>query len=153
MRDPGLARAIDKGRRRRRACRKIGIAQPSVSNWNRCAAQRVIAFEAATGISRRDLRPDLYDESENAVADHAVDPSMPTARTNICCWLHCSRRRRRRSCSAHLRSWKRDTQLGRARAALAEAAQDAAAAAIEREYFDLFIGVGRGEILLMPPTT
>ena len=40
-----------------------------------------------------------------------------------------------------------ETPLGRAHAALAEAAGNAVAAHIEREYFDLFIGVGRGEIL------
>lgn len=39
------------------------------------------------------------------------------------------------------------TNLGRAHAALAEAARNTDAAALAREYFDLFIGVGRGEIL------
>jgi TorA maturation chaperone TorD len=37
--------------------------------------------------------------------------------------------------------------LGRAHAALADAANRASAAAVEREYFDLFIGLGRGELL------
>ena len=40
-----------------------------------------------------------------------------------------------------------DTPLGRAHAALAQAAGNAVTAQVEREYFDLFIGVGRGEIL------
>jgi TorA maturation chaperone TorD len=39
------------------------------------------------------------------------------------------------------------TSLGRAHAALAEASQIADAQTVAREYFDLFIGVGRGEIL------
>ena len=39
------------------------------------------------------------------------------------------------------------TALGRAHKALAEAASSADAAAVDREYFDLFIGVGRGELL------
>ena len=39
------------------------------------------------------------------------------------------------------------TDLGRAHKALAEAAAMADAAAVAREYFDLFIGVGRGELL------
>src|SRR3954465_16027723 len=39
------------------------------------------------------------------------------------------------------------TRLGRAHAALAEAARNTDADALAREYFDLFIGVGRGEIL------
>jgi TorA maturation chaperone TorD len=37
--------------------------------------------------------------------------------------------------------------LGRAHAELAQAAGRAHAAAVEREYFDLFIGLGRGELL------
>lgn len=39
------------------------------------------------------------------------------------------------------------TDLGRAHASLAGAASDAEPAAVEREFFDLFIGVGRGELL------
>ena len=39
------------------------------------------------------------------------------------------------------------TKLGEAHAALAESARNSDADAITREYFDLFIGVGRGELL------
>jgi TorA maturation chaperone TorD len=39
------------------------------------------------------------------------------------------------------------TPLGHAHAALAEAASAMAASAVEREYFDLFVGLGRGELL------
>jgi TorA maturation chaperone TorD len=39
------------------------------------------------------------------------------------------------------------TPLGRAHAALADAAASAIAAQVEREYFDLFVGLGRGELL------
>jgi TorA maturation chaperone TorD len=39
------------------------------------------------------------------------------------------------------------TPLGHAHAALAHAAAAADAASVEREYFDLFIGLGRGELL------
>jgi TorA maturation chaperone TorD len=39
------------------------------------------------------------------------------------------------------------TPLGRAHASLAQLARQADAAAIEREFFDLFIGLGRGEFL------
>src|SRR5207253_7395037 len=39
------------------------------------------------------------------------------------------------------------TPLGRAHAALAEAASVAVATEVEREYFDLFVGLGRGELL------
>jgi TorA maturation chaperone TorD len=148
VRDPGLARAIDKAGGVAELARKIGIAQPSVSNWNRVPAQRVIAVEAATGVSRRELRPDLYDESEAAVADHAVDP-VDAARAHqyllLASLLSAPPSKKLLGALAKLES--DETPLGRAHAALAEAAQDAVAGVVEREYFDLFIGVGRGEIL------
>jgi TorA maturation chaperone TorD len=39
------------------------------------------------------------------------------------------------------------TPLGLAHATLAQAASDTSAARVEREYFDLFIGLGRGELM------
>jgi TorA maturation chaperone TorD/DNA-binding transcriptional regulator YdaS (Cro superfamily) len=148
VRDPGLARAIDKVGGVAELARKIGIAQPSVSNWNQVPAQRVIAVEAATGISRRELRPDLYDESELALAGHAVDP-VDAGRAHqyllLAALLAAPPSKKLLGTIAHLAG--DDTPLGRAHAALAEAAQEAVTAAVEREYFDLFIGVGRGEIL------
>ncbi len=148
MRDPGLARAIDKAGGIGELARKIGIAQPSVSNWNRVPAQRVIAVEAATGISRRDLRPDLYDESELALAEHAVDP-VDAGRAHqyllLASLLSAPPSKKLLGALATLEA--DETPLGRAHAALAEVAHEALASAVEREYFDLFIGVGRGEIL------
>ena len=46
VRDAGLERAIDTAGGVAELARKIGIAQPSVSNWNRVPAQRVIAVES-----------------------------------------------------------------------------------------------------------
>jgi TorA maturation chaperone TorD len=148
VRDPGLTRAIDKAGGVAELARKIGIAQPSVSNWNRVPAQRVIAVEAATGISRRELRPDLYDESEFAAAQRAVDPvDAGRAQQYLLLASMLSAPPSKKLLGELARLEGDDTPLGRAHAALAEAAQAAAASAVEREYFDLFIGVGRGEIL------
>ena len=148
MRDPGLARAIDKAGGVAELARKIGIAQPSVSNWNRVPAQRVIAVEAATGISRRELRPDLYDESELAVAGQAIDP-VDAGRAHqyllLASLLSAPPSKKLLGAIAGLEG--DDTPLGRAHAVLAAAAQDAVTDTVEREYFDLFIGIGRGEIL------
>ena len=72
MGDAGLSHAIDAAGGVAQLARKIGIAQSSVSNWNRVPAQRVLAVEAATGVSRKQLRPDLY--SEFAVEADARDP-------------------------------------------------------------------------------
>jgi TorA maturation chaperone TorD len=148
VRDPGLARAIDKAGGVAELARKIGIAQPSVSNWNRVPAQRVIAVEAATGISRRELRPDLYDASELAAAEHAVDPvDAGRAHQYLLLASLLSAPPSKKLLSAIAKLEGDDTPLGRAHGGLAEAAQNAVPAAVEREYFDLFIGVGRGEIL------
>ncbi len=37
-----------------------GLTSQAVSQWKRIPAGRVIAVEQITGISRHDLRPDLY---------------------------------------------------------------------------------------------
>jgi TorA maturation chaperone TorD/DNA-binding transcriptional regulator YdaS (Cro superfamily) len=148
VRDLGLARAIEKAGGVAELARKIGIAQPSVSNWNRVPAQRVIAVEAATGVSRRQLRPDLYDEGEVAVADHAVDPvDAGRAHQYLLLASLLSAPPSKKLLGALAKLEGDETPLGSAHAALAEAAQTAVAEAVEREYFDLFIGVGRGEIL------
>lgn len=148
MRDPGLARAIDKAGGVAELARKIGIAQPSVSNWNRVPAQRVIAVEAATGISRRELRPDLFDQSDAGAASQSVDPvDAGRAHQYLLLASLLSAPPSKKLLGAIAKLEGDDTPLGRVHAALAVAAQDGAVGAIEREYFDLFIGVGRGEIL------
>jgi len=148
VRDPGLARAIDRAGGVAELARKIGIAQPSVSNWNRVPAQRVIAVEAATGVSRRELRPDLYDESEVAVADHAVDPvDAGRAHQYLLLASLLSAPPSKKLLGALAKLEGDETPLGRAHAMLAETAQSAVATVVEREYFDLFIGIGRGEVL------
>jgi TorA maturation chaperone TorD len=144
VRDAGLNHAIDAAGGVAQLARKIGIAQPSISNWTRVPAQRVIAVETATGVSRKQLRPDLYGES--TVKDDAVDP------------VDAARAREYTLLAALLSSPPSNellgeiaqlcgdgTPLGRAHAALAEAAS--ATAEVEREYFDLFVGLGRGELL------
>ncbi len=60
MRDPGLSEAIRAAGGVGELARQIGISQPSVSNWNRVPAERVVSVEAVTGVDRGVLRPDLY---------------------------------------------------------------------------------------------
>src|SRR4029078_4084616 len=64
MRDAGLdedVRAVGGGSER---ARKIGIVQPSVSNWTRVPADRVPIVEAVSGVDRKILRPDLFGSPE-----------------------------------------------------------------------------------------
>jgi len=146
VRDAGLNRAIDAAGGVAQLARKIGIAQPSVSNWNRVPAQRVVFGEAATGVSRKLLRPDLY--SELAVPDDAVDP-VDAGRAQQYALLANLLSSAPSSALLEQIAQLRDdaTPLGRAHANLAEAASKVVAAEVEREYFDLFVGLGRGELL------
>src|SRR5262249_41335626 len=60
MREQGLKEAIRAAGGVRALAQKIGISQPSVSNWTRVPADRITAVEAATGVGREVLRPDLF---------------------------------------------------------------------------------------------
>src|SRR6185437_5890696 len=60
MRDPGLSEAIRAAGGVSELARQIGISQPSVSNWVRIAAERVVSVESVTGVDRAILRPDLF---------------------------------------------------------------------------------------------
>lgn len=146
MRDDGLDRAIDAAGGIAQLARKIGISQPSVSSWSRVPAQRVIAVETATGVSRNDLRPDLY--CEHTEATELVDP-VDAARAQeyalLATLLSAPPSKRLLDRLAALTGDA--TPLGRAHAALADSAASAVAAQVEREYFDLFVGLGRGELL------
>ena len=146
MRDMGLDEAIRAGGGVGALARKIGISQPSISNWPRVPAERVLAVEAATGIDRAILRPDLYAQAPSRPATSMR--SMPRARGNMRCCRCCWRARPLPICSvASRRSRAMRAALGVAHAALAQAARGASEERVAREFFDLFIGLGRGECL------
>ena len=146
MRDEGLDRAIDAVGGVAELARKIGISQPSVSNWSKVPAQRVMAVEAATGVSRCELRPDLY--GAPSLSEVPADP-VDAARTQEYLLLASllSTAPSKKLLDQLAASTGDATALGRAHTALAEAAAGAIAAKVEREYFDLFVGLGRGELL------
>jgi TorA maturation chaperone TorD len=147
-REPGLEAAI-------RACggiselaRRLGISQPSVSHWQRVPAERVLMVEQASGVSRSLLRPDLYPVDSTGVDGERPD-EIDAMRAQH--WGLLARLLARAPEGALLRQLASlegdETPLGAARAALAEAAAAADARAVEREFHDLFIGLGRGELL------
>lgn len=52
----------------------IGIRSASISEWKArgsVPAERVLAVEAATGVSRHDLRPDVFGPAPEGKADAA----------------------------------------------------------------------------------
>ena len=146
MRDAGLSRAIDAAGGIGELARRIGIAQPSVSNWSRVPAQRVLAVESATGVSRNVLRPDLY--IDLVPSEDAVDPLDAARAQEYALLATLLASAPSRALLERLAQLQVDTtSIGRAHAALAESASRAIATKVEREYFDLFVGVGRGELL------
>lgn len=144
MRDLGLEQAVRAVGGVSELARQIGISQPSVSNWNRVPAERVLIVEAATGIDRKVLRPDLYGEtaateSDDTTAARAQEYALLAAMLA---------RAPDAGLLEKLGTLRGDaTQLGVAHAALAEAASEATVEQVEREFFELFIGIGRGELL------
>lgn len=144
MRDQGLNEAILSVGGVTELARRIGIAQPSVSTWDRVPAERVLSVEVATGVSRMRLRPDLYAEAAVTDADD-VDAGRAQEYALLASLLSAAPSQDLLSALAKLRGDA--TPLGVAHAALAEAADGITAADAEREYFDLFVGIGRGELL------
>lgn len=145
MRDPGLDEAIRAVGGVSELARRIGISQPSVSNWERVPAERVAVVESVTNIPRAILRPDLFggmtaggdvDEIDSARAQEYALLAALLARAPDAAFL---------KSLAQLRG--DPTPIGVAHVGLAEAAANTNAQRVEREYFNLFIGLGRGELM------
>jgi TorA maturation chaperone TorD len=146
MRDQGLQEAVRAVGGVTELARQIGISQPSVSSWNRVPAERVLIVEAATGVDRKVLRPDLYgalEQHQQPTEDVAVARAQEYAL--LATLLVRAPDAKLLEGLAGLRGDA--TPLGVAHAALAQAASETTVEQVEREYFNLFIGLGRGELL------
>jgi TorA maturation chaperone TorD len=143
MRDEGLQLAIDAAGGIASLARRLGIAQPSVSNWARVPAERVLSVESLTGVSRDVLRPDLY------VGEAAVLDDVDQARMREYLMLgSLLRQAPTSSFLADLGRMQGDASgLGLLHMALADAADASQAETESNEFFRLFVGVGRGELL------
>jgi TorA maturation chaperone TorD len=145
MRDPGLSEAIRAAGGISELARQIGISQPSVSNWIRVPAERVVSVETVTGIDRAVLRPDLYGDKKLAGDVDDVDVARAQEYSLLAALLT---RAPDATLLSKLSQVRADASpLGLAHAALAEAAEEATVEKVEREFFDLFIGLGRGELM------
>jgi TorA maturation chaperone TorD len=144
MRDQGLQEAIRAVGGVSELARRIGISQPSVSNWDRVPAERVLSVEAATGVSRAILRPDLFAASANGDVDE-IDAARAQEYALLAALLA---RAPDAGLLKRLSELRGDaTPLGLAHAALGQAAASTTVERVEREFFDLFIGLGRGELM------
>jgi len=43
----------------------LGITHSAVSQWNVCPIERALEVEKLSGVSRHDLRPDIYSREES----------------------------------------------------------------------------------------
>lgn len=155
MRDEGLSRAIEAAGGVAALARGLGISQPSVSGWTRVPADRVAAVEALTKLSRATLRSDLYGGNstggEGGPADAERVEVDEIDRLRAAEWGMLAVLLGRAPDADTLRKVAAitgdATELGMAHIALGDAASRANVDDVSREYFDLFIGVGRGEFL------
>ena len=149
MRDTGLELAIKAAGGVASLARGIGIAQPSVSAWSRIPAERVLAVEALTRVNRFVLRPDLYGPPEEQVTSKSdVDEidQLRAAEYGLLSLL--LGKAPDADTLKRVATLKGDTSdLGMAHIELAAAAAATDDRAVSKEFFDLFIGLGRGELL------
>jgi DNA-binding transcriptional regulator YdaS (Cro superfamily) len=72
-----LRKAIKLAGSQTKLAKAVGVEQTAVSNWlnrnKRVPAERVLLIEAATGVSRHELRPDIYPR------DQAASSAQPLA--------------------------------------------------------------------------
>lgn len=45
---------------------RLGVTRAALYAWRRVPAERVLMIESITGVSRHDLRPDLYPREQEA---------------------------------------------------------------------------------------
>lgn len=123
-------------------------------------ADRVAAVEAATGVSRAELRPDLFrvvssppvddvaSSGSNADADPVTDPVSLARSQEYLMLAALLARPPRQAILDELGAIKGDvTALGLAHIRLAAAARGSNETEAGAEYFKLFVGIGRGELL------
>jgi TorA maturation chaperone TorD/DNA-binding transcriptional regulator YdaS (Cro superfamily) len=149
MRDAGLERAIKAAGGVASLARAIGIAQPSVSAWSRIPAERVLAVEATTHVQRSVLRPDLYGSFEAQVSSKPEIDEIDQLRAAEYGLLSLLLGKAPDADTlARITGLKGDaSDLGMAHVELAAAAAATDDHAVSKEFFALFIGLGRGELL------
>ena len=150
MRDQGLQRAIDAAGGVSALAVLLGISQPSVSGWTRVPSDRISAIEAATGVARTELRPDLFaatSSAQSAPGSALDDVDLARAR-GYQLLAHLLAKPPTQALLDTVGEITGDpTPLGIAWITLAAAARQTPAATVGEEYFKLFIGVGRGDVL------
>jgi TorA maturation chaperone TorD len=149
MRDAGLEQAIKAAGGVASLARAVGISQPSISAWSRIPAERVLTIESLTSVPRFILRPDLYGSAGADVSSMSkideIDQLRAAEYGLLSLLLGKAPDAQTLSRVATLKGDASD--LGMAHVELAATAADLSERAVAKEFFDLFIGLGRGELL------
>jgi TorA maturation chaperone TorD len=126
--------------------RRRGIVSPLSSDGLRVGPVRSFPSDAATGDDNVRVQPQLHDEDSGMTAGvDEVDAARGREYALLSLLLS---RAPDRSLLKRLAGLDGGASpLGAAHAALAEAAGRTSTERVEREYFDLFVGLGRGELL------
>ncbi len=149
MRDAGLEQAIKAAGGVASLARAVGISQPSISAWSRIPAERVLTIESLTSVPRFILRPDLYGSAGAEVSSISkideIDQLRAAEYGLLSLLLGKAPDAQTLSRVATLKGDASD--LGMAHVELAATAADLSERVVAKEFFDLFIGLGRGELL------
>jgi TorA maturation chaperone TorD len=149
MRDAGLERAVKAAGGVASLARAIGVTQPSVSAWSRIPAERVLAVEALTRVQRYILRPDLYSSPDGQVSSKSeVDEIDQLRAAEYSLLSRLLGKAPDADTLSRVAVLKGDaSDLGMVHIELASAAAATDDRAVSKEFVDLFIGLGRGELL------
>ena len=75
MRSKALSRAIETAGGLKNLATPLGITPQAISQWAECPVLRVLEIERLSGVSRHELRPDIYpiDRPPEAIASPPID--------------------------------------------------------------------------------
>ena len=130
-------------RRSKHPSDRTSISQPFVSSWSKVPVERVLSVAGVMDVARTILQPAPCDEQPAEIDD--VDAARAQEYALLAMLLARTPDAATLGRIAKLRGDA--TPLGRAHVALAQAADNASAEKIQREFFNLFIGIERGELL------
>ncbi|MGX5776971.1 Cro/CI family transcriptional regulator [Methylorubrum zatmanii] len=74
----GLRRAISTQPSKTALAAKLGITLPAITQWRQVPATRVLEVERITGVSRHELRPDIFGPAPCASS------SLPAVASSVC---------------------------------------------------------------------
>ena len=72
MKDPAIQEAASRVGGVTKLSLALGLSRAAVSAWRRVPAERVIAVEQITGVSRYVLRPDIYPDRRDSERQQAA---------------------------------------------------------------------------------